>query len=131
MVSALLLPAFFAYTGLRTQIGLVGGWEEWLVCGVIIAVATIGKFGGTLLAARFTGIDWRHSAALGALMNTRGLMEIIVLDLGLSLGVITPTLFAMMVLMAIVTTMATSPVLAALVPSRELHTLTEGAQVAP
>jgi Kef-type K+ transport system membrane component KefB len=111
VVSSLLLPAFFAYTGLRTQIGLVGSVHEWLICAVIIAVATVGKFGGTMIAARFTGIDWRHSAALGALMNTRGLMEIIVLDLGLSLGVITPTLFAMMVLMALVTTVMTTPVL--------------------
>jgi Kef-type K+ transport system membrane component KefB len=110
-VTILLLPAFFAYTGLRTRIGLVSGWESWLWCGVIIGVATVGKFGGTLLAARLTGYGWRDAAALGILMNTRGLMELIVLNLGLDLGVISPTLFAMMVLMALATTIATAPVL--------------------
>lgn len=111
VVSVLLLPAFFAYTGMRTQIGLLGGVEQWMFCLAIIGVATLGKLGGTMLAARCTGLDWRTSAALGALMNTRGLMEIIVLDIGLDLGVISPTLFAMMVLMAIVTTMMTAPIL--------------------
>jgi Kef-type K+ transport system membrane component KefB len=115
-VTILLLPAFFAFTGMRTQIGLVSGWEQWVVCAVIIAVATMGKFGGTLGAARIMGLPWRDSASLGILMNTRGLMELIVLNIGLDLGVISPTLFAMMVLMAIVTTMATSPILYALIP---------------
>lgn len=114
-VTILLLPAFFAYTGMRTQIGLVSGWENWLVCLSIILVATLGKFGGTLAAARVTGIRWREAAALGTLMNTRGLMELIVLNIGLDLGVISPQLFAMMVLMALVTTMATSPTLSWLV----------------
>ena len=107
----LLLPAFFAYTGMRTQIGLVSGWENWLICGLIILVASLGKFGGTLAAARLAGLDWRTSSALGILMNTRGLMELIVLNIGLDLGVISPTLFAMMVLMALVTTLATTPLL--------------------
>ena len=111
IVKILLLPAFFAYTGMRTEIGLISGWQEWLICGVIILVATLGKFGGTLLAARFTGLNWRTSAALGILMNTRGLMELVVLNIGLELGVISPTLFAMMVIMALVTTIATTPVL--------------------
>jgi Kef-type K+ transport system membrane component KefB len=111
IVKILLLPAFFAYTGMRTEIGLVSGWQAWMICGVIIVVATLGKFGGTLAAARFTGLDWRTSAALGVLMNTRGLMELIVLNIGLELGVISPTLFAMMVIMALVTTIATTPVL--------------------
>jgi Kef-type K+ transport system membrane component KefB len=115
-VTILLLPAFFAYTGLRTQIRLVSGWENWLWCGAIIVVATLGKFGGTLLAARLTGYGWRDAAALGILMNTRGLMELIVLNLGLDLGVICPTLFAMMVLMALATTIATAPVLKWLMP---------------
>jgi Kef-type K+ transport system membrane component KefB len=110
MVAAFLLPAFFAFTGMRTQIGLVSGWEHWLICGAIILAATAGKFGGTLLAARFTGLAWRDSAALGILMNTRGLMELIVLNIGLDLQVISPTLFAMMVLMAVTTTLATTPV---------------------
>ena len=111
VVLVLLLPAFFAYTGMRTQIGLVSGWENWLICGLIILVASLGKFGGTLAAARLTGLDWRTSSSLGILMNTRGLMELIVLNIGLDLGVISPTLFAMMVLMALVTTLATTPLL--------------------
>lgn len=114
IVKILLLPAFFAYTGMRTQIGLVSGAQAWLFCGVIIFVATIGKFGGTLAAARLTGLGWRTSAALGILMNTRGLMELVVLNIGLELGVISPTLFAMMVIMAVATTMATTPILHAL-----------------
>ncbi len=112
IVVILLLPAFFAYSGLRTEIGLVEGFSEWLTCGAIILVATAGKLGGTMLAARWTGIGWRTSAALGALMNTRGLLELIVLNIGLDLGVISPTLFAMMVLMALATTIATTPMLA-------------------
>jgi Kef-type K+ transport system membrane component KefB len=114
-VTVLLLPAFFAYTGMRTQIGLVSSVEDWLWCGVIILVATVGKFGGTLIAARLTGQTWRDAAALGILMNTRGLMELIVLNIGLDLGVISPTLFTMMVIMALVTTAATSPVLSLLI----------------
>ena len=78
LVTVLLLPAFFAFTGMRTRIGLVSGLEQWLVCGLIILVATVGKFGGTLAAARFTGLGWREAAGLGVLMNTRGLMELIV-----------------------------------------------------
>ncbi len=111
VVGVLLLPAFFAVTGLRTRVELVAGWEQWLVCGLIILVATAGKFGGTLVAARITGLTWREGAALGILMNTRGLMELIVLNIGLDLGVISPTLFAMMVIMALATTFATTPVL--------------------
>src|SRR5262249_51328847 len=106
-----LLPAFFAYTGVRTHIGLVSGLEDWLICAAIILVATAGKLGGTLVAARLTGLGWRTSASLGVLMNTRGLMELIVLNVGLELGVISPTLFAMLVLMALVTTLATAPLL--------------------
>jgi len=121
-VSTLLLPAFFALTGMRTHIDLVSGWQDWLICLAIIAVATVGKFGGTLVAARCLKLDWRHSSALAILMNTRGLMELIVLNIGLELGMISPTLFAMMVLMALVTTIATSPILHFLVPR---DTLTE------
>jgi hypothetical protein len=89
-----------------------------------ILAATIGKFGGTLVAARLTGLSWRDAAALGTLMNTRGLMELIVLNIGLDLGVISPTLFAMMVVMALATTAATAPVLQWLIPT----TSTEGRQ---
>ena len=114
IVTILLLPAFFAYTGMRTEIRLVSGWQAWVFSAVIILVATLGKFGGTVAAARFTGLDWRLSAALGVLMNTRGLMELIVLNIGLELGVISPTLFAMMVIMAVTTMIATTPFLHAL-----------------
>ncbi|HEX5470909.1 MAG TPA: cation:proton antiporter [Lacipirellulaceae bacterium] len=114
IVIILLLPAFFAYTGMRTEIQLVSGWQAWIFCAVIILVATLGKFGGSYAAARFTGLDRRLSAALGVLMNTRGLMELIVLNIGLELHVISPELFAMMIIMALVTTMATTPVLHAL-----------------
>jgi Kef-type K+ transport system membrane component KefB len=116
LVTILLLPAFFAFTGMRTEIGLVSGAYDWIVCGLIIAVATAGKFGGTLLAARAGGLPWRQAAGLGVLMNTRGLMELIVLNVGLELGVISPTLFTMLVLMALVTTFATTPILQRLKP---------------
>jgi len=111
VVTILLLPAFFAFTGMRTEIGLLSSWYQWAVCGLIIMVAVAGKFGGTLVAARATGLGWRDATALGVLMNTRGLMELIVLNIGLDLGVISPTLFTMMVVMALVTTLATTPVL--------------------
>ena len=109
--TVLLLPAFFAFTGMRTQIGLVSGVSEWMMCGLIILVATAGKFGGSLVAARLTGMSWHQAASLGILMNTRGLMELIVLNIGLDLRVISPKLFTMMVLMALATTIATTPVL--------------------
>jgi Kef-type K+ transport system membrane component KefB len=116
----LLLPLFFAFSGLRTRIGLVSGAEQWLVVLVIIALATLGKFGGSSLAARATGMRWREANAIGVLMNTRGLMELIVLNLGMDLGVISPALFAMLVLMALITTFATTPVLHWVYPDREL-----------
>jgi Kef-type K+ transport system membrane component KefB len=109
--SVLLLPAYFAFSGMRTELGLVNGATEWLWCLIIIAVATVGKFGGTVVAARFVGLPWRDSTALGVLMNTRGLMELIVLNIGLDLGVISPRLFAMLVLMALATTISTTPIL--------------------
>ena len=114
LVKVSLLPAFFAMTGLRTQVGLLSGVSEWALCAVIIVIAIAGKFGGVTIAARFTGSNWRDSATLGALMNTRGLVELIVLNLGLDLGVLTPRLFTMLVIMALVTTMMTSPVLTSL-----------------
>jgi Kef-type K+ transport system membrane component KefB len=110
-VTIVLLPAFFAFIGMRTQIDLVSGSYQWMVCGLIILVATVGKFGGTLVAGRLTGLGWRQASSLGILMNTRGLMELIVLNIGLDLGIISPTLFAMLVIMALVTTLATTPLL--------------------
>ena len=111
-VMVLLLPAFFAVTGLRTQILLIDDVQDWLWCAAVIAAASAGKFGATYAAARLTGMDRRDAGALGALMNTRGLMELIVLNIGLDLGIIGETLFAMMVVMALVTTAATAPLLA-------------------
>ncbi len=125
-VTVLLLPAFFAYTGMRTEIGLLNDWSQWLVCLVIILVATLGKFGGSLVAARLSGESWRDAGTLGILMNTRGLMELIVLNIGLDLGVISPTLFAMMVIMALVTTMMTSPALFLLRPTAKLQNVSDG-----
>ncbi len=118
VVIVLFLPSFFAFTGMRTQIGLVNTAQDWLVCGLILLVATLGKFGGTFLAARLTGLNARRSAALGILMNTRGLMELIVLNLGLDLGVISPTIFTMLVLMALITTFMTTPILDLLLARR-------------
>jgi Kef-type K+ transport system membrane component KefB len=109
--SVLLLPVFFAFTGLRTQIGLLGGGRDWLVCLIIIAVATAGKLGGSALAARLTGMDTRFSVQLGALMNTRGLMELIALNIGYDLGILSQRIFTMLVIMALVTTAMTGPLL--------------------
>jgi len=106
-----LLPIFFAYSGLKTEIGLLNRPELWLLCGAVLAVAIIGKYVGTYVAARVSGVNNRDASALGWLMNTRGLTELIVLNIGLSLGVITPLLFTMLVIMALVTTFMTSPLL--------------------
>ena len=111
VVETVFLPVFFAYTGLRTNIGLVSGAALWAVCAAVMAAAIVGKLGGSAVAARLTGMRWREATALGALMNTRGLMELVVLNVGLELGVISRTLFAMMVLMALVTTCMTTPLL--------------------
>jgi Kef-type K+ transport system membrane component KefB/nucleotide-binding universal stress UspA family protein len=110
-VLTFLLPIFFAYSGLRTQIGLLNRPELWWLCGAVLAVAIGGKYFGTYAAARFCGLPNREASALGWLMNTRGLTELIVLNIGLSLGVISPLLFTMLVIMALVTTFMTSPLL--------------------
>lgn len=115
-VVVVLLPAFFAFTGLRTQVAFVHGRQNWLILAAIIAVASFGKIGGSFLAGRVAGLTNKAAWALGILMNTRGLMELIVLNIGLDLGVISPTLFAMLVLMAVVTTVATTPMLALIAP---------------
>lgn len=107
----LLLPLFFVFTGLRTQIGLLSGSNLWMLTLIIILVASTGKFLGSALAAKFVGQSWKDSLSIGALMNTRGLMELIVLNIGYDLGVITPVIFTMMVIMALVTTFMTGPVL--------------------
>jgi Kef-type K+ transport system membrane component KefB len=107
-----LLPLFFAFTGLRTQIGLLDDWQSWLMCIAVIGVAIAGKLGGSTIAARWTGMTWQESFSVGALMNTRGLIELIVLNLGYDLGILPPKIFGMMVLMALATTFMTSPLLA-------------------
>lgn len=109
--SVLLLPLFFAFTGLRTEIGLLQGAEGWLLCLLIIAVATAGKLGASAIAARMTGMKWNESLQLGALMNTRGLMELIALNIGYDLGILSPAIFTMLVIMALVTTFMTGPLL--------------------
>ncbi|MEH1948572.1 MAG: cation:proton antiporter, partial [Nostoc sp.] len=106
-----LLPIFFAYSGLKTQIGLLNRPELWLLCALVLAVAIAGKYVGTYVAARVSGISKREASALGWLMNTRGLTELIVLNIGLELGVISPLIFTMLVIMALVTTFMTSPLL--------------------
>jgi Kef-type K+ transport system membrane component KefB len=107
----LLLPLFFVFTGLRTEIGLINDAYLWKVTAGIILVAVVGKFIGSALAARFIGQNWRDSLTIGALMNTRGLMELVVLNIGYELGVLSPQIFTMMVIMALVTTFMTGPAL--------------------
>jgi len=111
LVSVLLLPLFFALTGMRTRLDLLNDSNMWVWTGIVLAGAVLGKMGGAALAARWTGQSWRNAIALGALLNTRGLVELIVLNIAYNVGAFTPTLFTMMVVMALVTTMITAPVL--------------------
>ncbi|MEY2858107.1 MAG: hypothetical protein RLZZ74_2419 [Cyanobacteriota bacterium] len=113
-----LLPVFFAYSGLKTQIGLLNRPVLWLLCGAVLIVAIAGKYIGTYVAARVSGVEKRDAMALGWLMNTRGLTELIVLNIGLKFGVISPLLFTMLVIMALVTTFMTSPLLEWIYPKR-------------
>jgi len=105
------LPIFFAFNGLRTQVGLLNSANLWILCGVVILLAVIGKLGGAALSARFMGFSWNESVSLGILMNTRGLMELVVLNIGYDLGILSPEIFAIMVIMALVTTFMTGPLL--------------------
>ncbi|MEO6195041.1 MAG: cation:proton antiporter [Thermoanaerobaculia bacterium] len=109
--SVLLMPLFFAFTGLRTQVGLLNDWQGWMVCAGLVTVAITGKLGGSMAAARWTGMSWGDSFSLGALMNTRGLVELIVLNLGYDLGILSPRIFTMLVIMALTTTFMTGPLL--------------------
>jgi Kef-type K+ transport system membrane component KefB len=106
-----LLPLFFVFTGLRTQIGLIDDPHLWKITGIIILVAVVGKFFGSALAAKFVGHNWKDSLSIGTLMNTRGLMELVVLNIGYDLGVLSTEIFTMMVIMALVTTFMTGPAL--------------------
>lgn len=108
---ALFLPLFFASTGLRTEIGLLNSNEMWILCGIFILVAIVGKFGGTIVAARFAKESWKDSFVLGAMMNTRGLMELVILSIGYEMHILPPAIFVMLVLMTLVTTFMTTPLL--------------------
>lgn len=120
----LLLPIFFALTGLRTSIALVRGAEMWLYFGLVLVVAVAGKVGGSLISARLTGMSWRDAGALGVLLNTRGLIELVILNIGFDLGIIPASLFSMMVLVALITTFMTSPLLTLIYGS---HPVRQGA----
>jgi Kef-type K+ transport system membrane component KefB len=112
--SAALLPLFFAFTGLRTEIRLLNDWAGWIMCAGIIIVAVAGKLGGSTLMARWTGMSWRDSLGIGVLMNTRGLIELVILNIGYDLGILSARIFVMMVIMALVTTFMTTPLLSIL-----------------
>ena len=111
ITSVLLLPLFFALTGLRTRLDLLNDGNMWLWSGIVLVAATAGKMGGAVLAARWNGQSWRHAIALGALLNTRGLVELVVLNIAYNVGAFSPTLFTMLVVMALVTTVSTTPIL--------------------
>jgi Kef-type K+ transport system membrane component KefB len=115
----LFLPIFFAFTGLKTSINLLSGANLWGFCLLIIATAITGKLGGAMVAARATGLDWREAGAVGILLNTRGLMELVILTIGLDARIISPTVFTMMVLMALLTTSITTPLLQLIYPNHE------------
>lgn len=115
---SIFLPFFFVYSGLNTKIGLLNSPALWGVCGLACLAAIVGKFGGCALAAKWSGSPWREAFGIGTLMNARGLMELIILNIGLQQGVITPTLFTMLTIMAIVTTLMASPIFRALYPER-------------
>ncbi|MDM9586085.1 cation:proton antiporter [Nostoc sp. GT001] len=112
LTTSFLLPIFFVFSGLNTQIGLVNTPILWGVTLLIIAIAILGKGVACMLAAKLAGENWRESATIGALMNARGLMELIILNIGLEQGIITPTLFTIMVIMAVITTLMASPLIA-------------------
>jgi Kef-type K+ transport system membrane component KefB len=115
-VTVFFLPIFFTYTGLRTDIGTMTGWELWAMCGLVLAAAVVGKLGGCTLAARWNGFSWREAGLIGVMMNTRALMELIVINIGYDLGIIPKSVFFMLVFMAIFTTYMTAPVMRRLAP---------------
>jgi Kef-type K+ transport system membrane component KefB len=120
-VTAFFLPIFFTFTGLRTEVTSVSGSTMWLICGAVMAAAIIGKFGGCGIAAKLTGSSWKEASIIGVMMNTRALMELIVINVGYEIGVIPKSLFAMLVMMAITTTIMTTPILLALRKGTELE----------
>jgi Kef-type K+ transport system membrane component KefB len=118
-VTVFFLPIFFTYTGLRTDIGAINGSGLWAMCGLVLLAAFVGKFGGCSMAARCSGLSWRDACAIGVMMNTRALMELIVINLGYDLGIIPKSVFFMLVLMAVISTYFTAPVLRPLLRRRE------------
>ncbi len=120
-VTVFFLPIFFTYTGLRTDIGTMGGRGLWVMCGLVLLAAFVGKFGGCSLAARFNGLPWREASIIGVMMNTRALMELIVINIGFELGVIPKSVFFMLVLMAVASTYITAPALRRLIRKSEVE----------
>jgi len=131
LVTAFFLPIFFTYTGLRTNIGSLADPQLWLFCGMVFAVAVIGKLGGCAIAAQLGGLSWRESACIGTLMNTRGLMGLIVINVGYELKVVPASVFCMLVMMAIATTLMTTPLLLRLAPGTELEPLLKASGFLP
>jgi Kef-type K+ transport system membrane component KefB len=129
IVNRILLPLFFAYTGLRTNLAVFADMRTLAICIGVIAVATLGKFGASSLVSRALGTSWRDSLFIGVLMNTRGLVELVVLNVGYDLGIITAPMFSIMVVMALVTTLATTPLLSLI--ERQEYTLTKCAVTLP
>jgi Kef-type K+ transport system membrane component KefB len=121
IVTVFFLPIFFTYTGLRTDVQTVSTPELWLMCGLVLAAAVVGKLGGCGLAAWASGFTPRESACIGIMMNTRALMELIVINVGYQLGVIPKSVFCMLVLMALITTVMTTPILLRLMRGTELE----------
>jgi Kef-type K+ transport system membrane component KefB len=119
VTSVIFLPLFFAVTGLRTNVGLLHSPALWMCCALVLAVAIVGKLGGAMVSAAALGFSWRESAAIGVLMNTRGLMEMVVLNIGLDIGVISHSLFTMIVIMALITTAMTTPIIDRIVPQAQ------------
>jgi Kef-type K+ transport system membrane component KefB len=115
------LPIFFTYTGLRTDIGTMHGGLMWALCGLVVLAAIAGKIGGCTAAALLNGLAWKEAWCVGVFMNTRGLMELIAVNLGHDMGVIPRSVFFMLVLMAVVTTYMTSPLLRRLIRKTELE----------
>jgi Kef-type K+ transport system membrane component KefB len=121
LITVFLLPIFFTYTGLRTNIGALTTPVLWLFCGLILAAAVLGKLGGCASAAWLTGFSRREAVCVGLMMNTRGLMGLVAINLGYELRVIPPSVFCMLVLMALVTTAMTTPALLRAMPGTELE----------
>ena len=129
-VTVFFLPIFFTYTGLRTDIGAMRGVRLWALCGLVLLSAFAGKFGGCAAAGLLSGISRREAALVGILMNTRGLMELIVINVGYDLGIIPRTVFFMLVFMSVATTYMTTPIVRRLSRQTELEPYIRGSVLA-